>query len=130
MPKFINYLLGFDNSYPKAIRYSLTVKRFEVLVLEHLRVSVHLVPEVLQQHRGGDGGEAEADEAEDKQEAERPHRNGEDVGWMSVGPGVRRRRITAAGESRQRALYDGPWSRHSLGDSGNISGSSVYLYFE
>ena len=70
-------------------------------MLEHLRVSVHLVPEVLQHHRGGDGGEAEADEAEDKQEAERPHRDGEDVGWMSVGPGVKRRRITAAGESRQ-----------------------------
>ena len=99
-------------------------------MLEHLRVSVHLVPEVLQHHRGGDGGEAEADEAEDKQEAERPHRDVEDVGWMSVGPGVKRRRITAAGESRQWALYDGPWSRHSLDDSGYISGSSVYLYFE
>ena len=62
--------------------------------------------------------------------SKRPRDLMEDVGWMSVRSEVKRRSITGTGESRQRALYDGPWSRHSLGDSGNISGSSVYLYFE
>lgn len=45
-----------------------------------------------------------ADEAEEKTEAERPH--GEDVGWVSVGPGVKRRIITL--ERGVRALYDEP----------------------
>ena len=45
--------------------------------------------------------------------SKRPRDLMEDVGWMSVGSEVKRRSITGAGESRQRALYDGPWSRHS-----------------
>ena len=97
------------NSYPKPIRwYSFAVKRFEVfMILEHGRVDVDLVPQVLQHHWGREGGEAEADEAEEKTEAERPHR--EDVGWVSVGPGVRRRIITL--ERGVGTLYDEPWSR-------------------
>ena len=47
----------------------------------------------------------------------------------SVGPGVKRRRIILRPERVDGALYDELVS--TLGDdSGNISGSSVYCYFE
>ena len=99
-------------------------------MLEHLGVPVHLVLEVLEQHVGWDGGEAEADQAEDETETQGPHRD-EDVDLRSVGPGVKRGRIILRPERVDGALYDELALVSTLGDdSGNISGSSVYCYFE
>ena len=65
-------------------------------MMEHAWVPVHLILEVHEHHGGWDGGQAEAEEAEDKDEAERPHQANEDVFWARVWPRVKQRRITGA----------------------------------